>query len=59
MSVNKAVAKDPTYVLGLLRRNASVEAMADYLQSCRLLFRGTHGLGMSYFIGYREEDDPA
>ena len=46
-------------MLGLLRRNASTEAMADYLQSCRLLFRGTHGLGMSYFIGYREEDDPA
>ena len=46
-------------MLERLRRNASAEAMAGYLQSCRLLFRGTHGLGMSYFIGYRGQDELA
>ena len=40
-------------MLALLRQNASKEAMASHLQTCRVLFRGTHGLGTSYFIGYR------
>ena len=40
-------------MLSLLRGNADAEAMAGFLQTCRVLFRGTHGLGASYFIGHR------
>jgi SAM-dependent methyltransferase len=40
-------------MLELLRQDADADAMAGYLEGCRVLFGGTHGLGMSYFVGYR------
>ena len=46
-------------MLGLLCRHVAVEAMTDYVQSCGLLFRGTHGLGMSYCLGCRGQDERA
>jgi hypothetical protein len=41
-------------MLALLDRRADAEAMAAYLRACKVLFRGTHGVGSTQYIGYRE-----